>query len=104
MCLQTINWSAVTAIAASLGVIVALVFNIKNFANTRLSNSAKMVLDLVAKFDSDDMRKKRSLFANGLLFDRSHIDLRNDLPVLQFLEEIASWCLKTQTDAQAASR
>lgn len=93
---QSINWPQVQAILTSLGivatssgVIVALVFHIKNLANTRLSNSAKMVLDLVNIFDSEEFLRHRSHFAHMLLHDRDKIDPRRDCPVLEFLEELA---------------
>src|SRR5262249_27330409 len=86
--LGTIEWSQVSALAACAGVIVAMIFHMKNLANTWLSNSAKMVLELSGKFNSEEMRKYRSRFAQVLLTNRSKIDLRYDNPVLGFLEEI----------------
>ncbi len=83
------DWSEVSAIAACIGVIVALTFHIKNLAHTRLSNSAKMVLDLVNVFDSREWLGHRSRFAKMLLEDRSNIDLRRDTPVAEFFEELA---------------
>lgn len=46
-----------------------------------------MVLDLVNKFGSAEMRSYRRSFAATLLEGRK-IDLRNDAPVLEFFEEI----------------
>jgi len=87
--MQTQNiWPMVSAIAASIGVIIALIYYIKNLKLTRLSNSAKMVLDLVNNFNSIEMRKHRRSFASLLLESRPAIDLRRDAPVLEFFEEI----------------
>lgn len=83
-----IQWPMISAIAASIGVIVALIFYILNLRTTRLSNSAKMVLDLVNLFNSSDMRKQRGRFAKALLDENITIDLRRDAPVLEFFEEI----------------
>lgn len=86
--MNTIPWPMVSALAASIGVIVALVFYILNLRNTRISNSAKMVLDLVSSFNSTDMRKRRSRFAKALLDKDTSIDLRRDAPVLEFFEVV----------------
>src|ERR1700722_858829 len=93
--LAVANWSEVSALAACVGiiitgsgVIVALIFNIRSLANTRLSNSAKMVLDLVDAFDSNHLRVHRRMFANAILHERGKMDLSNDYMALQFLEEI----------------
>ena len=86
--LGDIQWPMVSAIAASVGVIVALFFYILNLIITRRSNSAKMVLDLVNLFNSSDMRKQRGRFAKALLDENIKIDLRRDAPVLEFFEEI----------------
>jgi hypothetical protein len=88
MALADIPWAMVSALAASAGVIVALFFHIRNLANTRLSNSAKMVLDLVGNFDSSEMRSHRGRFAKALLEARNSIDLRKNAPVLEFFEEL----------------
>jgi len=91
-----IQWTQISAIAAcigvavtSAGVIVALIFHIKNLKHARLSNSAKMVLDLVDLFDSAEWLGHRSRFAKMLLQDRSSIDPSGDSPVLEFFEELA---------------
>jgi hypothetical protein len=89
MALCTFEWSEVSAIAACIGVIVAIILHIRNLAHTRLSNSAKMVLDLVNIFDSPEWLGHRSRFAKMLLEDRSSIDLRRDTPVAEFFEELA---------------
>ena len=89
MHISTIEWPAVSAIVALLAVTIALFFNMRNLATTRLSNSAKMVLDLVGSFDSEDMRKQRSRFAKRLLDDSSGLEIQKDMPVLQFFEEVA---------------
>jgi hypothetical protein len=86
--LKDIQWPMVSAIVAIVAVIVALFFNWRNLKNTRLSNSARMVLDLVNIFNSPEMKKHRSQFARKLLENRSSIDLRRDTPVLEFFEEI----------------
>src|SRR5260221_4452992 len=88
MIIAAIEWSQVSALAACVGVAVALFFHIKNLASARLSNSAKMVLDLAHAFDSIDMRHHRRRFAKALLESRASIDPSKDIPVLQFLEEI----------------
>lgn len=111
--LTLVNWPMVSALAASLGLIVALYFHTLNLANTRLSNSAKMVSDLVKEFNSIKMRQDRKVFAKKLLDkkERNDINLRKDNPVLEFFEEIGymtrrkvldkgmvwnsfSWCLE----------
>jgi hypothetical protein len=78
----------VSALAASVGVIIALVVHMRDLANTRLSNSAKMVLQLVDRFDSAEMRNYRGQFAKTLLEARNSIDVRWDMPVLEFFEEV----------------
>jgi hypothetical protein len=85
-----ILWPQVSAIAACLGVIVALVFHIWNLRRTYLSNSAKMVLDLVNDFNSEEMRGHRRDIAKKLSTpdERKEVDLRNDIPALEFLEEL----------------
>jgi hypothetical protein len=91
-----IQWAQISAIAActgvavtSAGVIVAVIFHVKNLKHAHLSNSAKMVLDLVDLFDSAEWLGHRSHFAKMLLQDRSSIDLRRDTPVAEFFEELA---------------
>src|SRR5687768_7928397 len=86
--LADIQWAMVSALAASAGVIVALLFHIRNLANTQLSNSAKMVLDLTGSFDSAEMRTHRGRFAKTLLEARDSIDLLKNTPVLEFFEEL----------------
>lgn len=90
------QWAQISAIAAcigvavtSAGVIVAVIFHIKNLKHAHLSNSAKMVFDLVDLFDSAEWLGLRSHFANMLLEDRSSVDLRRDTPVAEFFEELA---------------
>jgi hypothetical protein len=92
---QSANWQQIQAlitslgvVATSAGVIVALIFHIKNLADTRLSNSARMVLDLVGIFDSPDMRQRRAAFAKMLRHDRGSIDVVWNTPVLEFFEEL----------------
>jgi hypothetical protein len=85
------DWPTIKALApwaGWAGVIWAICAHIWNLKKTWLSNSAKMVLDLVDKFDSNDMRHHRRVFANKLLFDRSRLDLSDDYMALQFIEEI----------------
>jgi len=89
------NWTEVSAIAAcigvtitSIGVIVALIFHIKNLSHARLSNSAKMVFDLVDLFDSTEWLGYRRHFAKRLLEDRDNIDVSGDAPVLEFFEDL----------------
>ncbi|HVS82045.1 MAG TPA: hypothetical protein VHE60_09955 [Pyrinomonadaceae bacterium] len=83
-----IQWPMVSAIAASTGVIVALVFYTLNLRSTRLSNSARMVLDLLQTFNSDEMRGCRRSFATRLLDKNSPVDVRRDVPVLEFFEQV----------------
>jgi len=83
-----IDWSIVSAMAACVGVTVALVYYTKNFRLTRLSNSAKMVHDLVGTFNSREMREQRGRFATALLREITAVDLRRDAPVLEFFEEV----------------
>ncbi|MDQ2938183.1 MAG: DUF4760 domain-containing protein [Acidobacteriota bacterium] len=80
---------SIGAIAASIGVIIALIYYNKNLKLNRLSNSARMVLDFVNIFNSAEMRKHRRRFASLLLEDSSLIDLKTDAPVLEFFEEVA---------------
>jgi hypothetical protein len=91
-----IEWTQISAIAACFGVavasaavIVAIIFHSKNLKHARLSNSAKMVWDLVELFDSAEWLGHRSQFAKMLLQDRPSIDLRRDSPVAEFFEELA---------------
>jgi hypothetical protein len=86
--LSEIQWPMISALAASIGVIIALVFYILNLKHTRISNSAKMVLDLVNSFNSADMRKRRGRFAKALLDKKTSVDLRRDAPVLEFFEVV----------------
>jgi len=88
MMLGSIQWPMVSAIAASIGVIVALISYVVSLRITRLSNSAKMVLDFVNIFNSSEMKAHRSQFATMLLGDKSTIDLRRQAAVLEFFEEI----------------
>lgn len=82
------NWTEVSALAASIGVIVAIFLHIRSLRHTWLSNSAKMVLDLINSFDSNDIRIHRRIFANALLHEKNKMDLSKDYVALQFLEEI----------------
>jgi hypothetical protein len=88
MTLSAFDWSQLSAFAGCIGVVVALTFHIKNLANTRLSNSARMVFDLVHTFDSAVMREHRRCFASALLKDRSSINPCQNTPVLEFFEEL----------------
>ena len=87
--LLQIDFQTLGIVVASAGVIFALLFNFLNYRNTRLSNSARMVLDLSHKFDSSDMREKRKQFAKSLMANRDLINLWDDAPVLNFFEEVA---------------
>jgi hypothetical protein len=94
MIFDIINWTQVSAIAACIGVIVSIAFHIKNLASTRLSNSAKMVLDLAGNFNSEEMRSHRRNLANTLISNRNkpdqkELDICRDNPALEFLEEVA---------------
>jgi hypothetical protein len=83
------NPAAISALAASIGVMVAVYFHGRNLAATRLSNSAKMVNDAVTRFDSPAMRKRRKDFSGKLKTDQKNIDLsKAETPVLDFFEDI----------------
>ena len=83
------NPAAISALAASIGVMVAVYFHGRNLAATRLSNSAKMVNDAVARFDSETMRKRRKDFSSKLKTDQKNVDLsKAETPVLDFFEDI----------------
>jgi hypothetical protein len=86
--ISDIDFQTLGIIVSSTRVIIALCFNILNYRNAWLSNSAKMVLDLSAKFESAAMRKHRSAFAKQLLNDREGTNLMDDSPVLKFYEEL----------------
>jgi hypothetical protein len=83
----SIPWQMVSALAACTAIVVSLWYYNRNLALTRLSNSAKMVMDLVAKFEGREMREYRRLFANELL-SGAELDLLGHVPVLEFFEEI----------------
>lgn len=80
-------WQMVSALAACTAIVVSLWYYTRNLALTRLSNSAKMVSDLVAKFEGSDMREYRRQFATDLL-SGTNIDILGHVPVLEFFEEI----------------
>lgn len=86
--ISDIDFQTLGIIVSSTGVIIALCFNILNYRNAWLSNSAKMVLDLSTKFESAAMRRHRSAFARQLLTDRDGTNLIDDSPVLEFYEEL----------------
>ncbi|MBI3409591.1 MAG: hypothetical protein HY040_14720 [Planctomycetes bacterium] len=88
ICIASIDWSMVGALASCVAVSVALFFHILNLRNTWRSNSAKMVMDFASDFDSADMRNHRSHFAKLLLNARDSIDLRKNTPVLEFLKKL----------------
>jgi len=48
-----------------------------------------MVLDLFARFDSDLMRKHRKNFSTALMTKRSEVDLLEETPVLDMLQDVA---------------
>jgi hypothetical protein len=80
-------WQMVSAFAACTAIVVSLWYYTRNLALTRLSNSAKMVMDLVGKFEGKEMRGYRQLFATELL-SGAEIDILGHVPVLEFFEEI----------------
>lgn len=80
-------WQMVSALAACTAIVVSLWYYTRNLALTRLSNSAKMVGDLVAKFEEKEMREYRRLFATDLL-NGTKIDILGHVPVLEFFEEV----------------
>lgn len=80
-------WQMVSALAACTAIVVSLWYYSRNLALTRLSNSAKMVMDLVAKFEGKEMREYRKSYATALL-SGGKIDILGHVPVLEFFEEI----------------
>jgi hypothetical protein len=80
-------WQMISALAACTAIVVSLWYYSRNLALTRLSNSARMVMDLVAKFEGKEMREYRQLFATELL-SGTKLDLLGHVPVLEFFEEI----------------
>jgi hypothetical protein len=79
------NPAVISALAASIGVMVAVYFHGRNLAATRLSNSAMMMSDAVARLDSQTMRKHRKDFSGKLKTDQENVDLsKAETPVLDF--------------------
>jgi hypothetical protein len=83
------NPAMASALAACAAVVVALYFQSRNLQSTRESNSSKMVLDLFARFDSDQMRKHRKQFSAKLLAEQANVDLLHETPVLDMLQDVA---------------
>ena len=79
---------AIGATAASIGVLVAVYFHSQNLKATRLSNSAKMVMDAFSRFESDAMRKHRKKFSADLATNQSAVNLMDETPVLDFFEDV----------------
>jgi hypothetical protein len=96
LCLATSVWqdlmdnpSLLSAFVASVGVIVALIYNAKNAKQTRLSNSAKMVLDFVNDFSSTEKRAQRRAFATALRDSPDSVDLvAHESPVPDFFQDV----------------
>jgi hypothetical protein len=80
-------WPMVSALVASLGVIAAILYYSRVLKLTRLTSSAKMVMDLNKEFNSTEMRQYRRELASVLLAGRSP-NLVDNCPVLEFFEEI----------------
>lgn len=80
---------AIGTIVAMIALIVTIYFHNRNLKATQLSNSAKMVLDAFARFDTKDMRERRKAFARALAADRGAVQLTDESPVLDFFEDIA---------------
>lgn len=91
-------WPMVSALVASVGVTAAGVYYARVLALTRLTNSAKMVMDLNKEFNSPEMRVHRREFAATLL-DKRPLNLRNDAPVLEFFEEVGYMTRRKVLDA-----
>jgi hypothetical protein len=95
------NPAAISALAASVGVMVAVYFHGRNLAATRLSNSAKMVNDAVARFDSQTMRRHRKGFSGKLKTDQADVDLsKAETPVLDFFEDLGLQTRRGILDAE----
>ena len=92
-----INFVGISTLIALVAVVATGYYQYINFRETRVSNSAKMVMDLSSRYNSDQMRTFRSRFAKKLLDLRKQSDdsvrkLINEwgeeLPVLNFFEEV----------------
>jgi hypothetical protein len=81
--------SVMAAMIASIALIVTVTYYVRNLTLTRLSNSSKMTMDLVNRFESAEMTRARARFAQQLLGDPARIDVRTDSPVLDLFEEVA---------------
>jgi Domain of unknown function (DUF4760) len=77
------------AAVATIALIVTIFLHGRNLKATQLSNSAKMVLDAFARFDSKEMRERRKRFATALKTDQAAVRLADESPVLDFFEDIA---------------
>ena len=82
------NAAAMSALVASILLVVTMYFHTKNLHATRLSNSAKMVMDLFERFDSEPVRKSRKEFAARLKADRANVVLSTETRALDLLEDV----------------
>jgi hypothetical protein len=95
------NPSLLSAFAASVGVIVALIYNAKNAKQTRLSNSAKMVLDFVNDFNSTQKRAQRRVFAKALRDAPETVDLvAHESPVPDFFLDVSHLTIRGVLDSE----
>lgn len=93
------NPSLLSAFVASVGVIVALIYNAKNAKQTRLSNSAKMVLDFVNDFNSTQKRAQRRAFATALRDAPGTVDLvAHESPVPDFFQDVGHLTIRGVLD------
>lgn len=77
--------SGVTCVA----LFVTIVAHIRSLRASRLATSAQLVFNLVAVFNSEEMRiHRRRLAAKLLLGEGGIIDLRSDEPVIEFFEDL----------------
>jgi hypothetical protein len=92
-----VNFVGISALIALVAVVATGYYQYINFRETRVSNSAKIVMDLSSRYSSDQMRKFRSQFAKKLLDLRKQSDdsvrkqineWGEELPVLNFFEEV----------------
>ena len=92
-----VNFVGISALIALVAVVATGYYQYINFRTTRVSNSARMVMDLSSRYNSDQMRIFRSRFAQKLLDLRKQSDdsvrkqineWGEELPVLNFFEEV----------------
>src|SRR5262245_14667710 len=69
-----INFVGISTLIALAAVVATGYYQYINFRETRVSNSARMVMDLSSRYNSDQMRSFRSRFAKKLLDLRKQSD------------------------------